>query len=297
MSVSQLNELLDEAVQRSQQLADRAGEAEDAAKTVEERIRTLGETIEQRSTDAHALFQDALAKLKEAEHRIEGSSDKSRTELHGIETHVEELRGKLTALVTAVKAASDELQQKKGTIESDMTDQVHQTEGHFQEATTKLEGLAGSVDERAGAAAKAIEALHTAVEDVQQGLAQARQRFAQELSDLATHIGTQVHTYVQSVSTALDQACSALVDSSNKVVEAHNGAVEALRAQFIDEAPKGFDDALAQIKEVLGNLARLCEGHEQTTQQKASAILTQVQEAQRLGESLNNVLTLASRLA
>jgi chromosome segregation ATPase len=291
-----INELFKEAIERSHEFVRNAQEAEEGAGDVAERARALTSAVEEESSEAHGLFQEATSQLREAEAELESAVQKAGSEMEGLRTQVAQVEAKVAALVAAVKSGADELEALKGQLTTDL-DQRHETaNGLFQDAAQRAEDLQGHLGERLQATSQAVTELNEAVSQAQSGLEESRARFLEGLEELGERAQTQVEAYADSVASALQEATQTLVDCGNQMVAAHNQAMEDLRVKFTEEAVARAETSFEPVRAAVEALGDLCRTQETELGQRADAILQKVEEALRLSEGLSPILQQAALL-
>jgi chromosome segregation ATPase len=288
-----INELFQEAVQRSHEFAQQAQEAEDGAGEISERAQALTAAVDEEAAEAHGLFQAATAQLQEAESELETAVQKAGSEMDGLRAQAAQVE----ALVAAVKAGADGLEACKSQLSSDLGQRQETANGSFQDTSERAQELQAHLAERLQTTTQAVSELSEAVSQAQAGLEEGRTRFLEGLQELGERVQTEVQAYAAGVESSLESATQTLVDCGNQMVAAHNQAMDVLRVKFTEEAVSRARTVFDPVRAAIETLGELCRTQEGDLGQRADAILQKVGEALRLSEGLSPVLQQAALLA
>ncbi|HLA78501.1 MAG TPA: hypothetical protein VJU18_13055 [Vicinamibacteria bacterium] len=295
-SAAIINELFEEAIDRSLQFAQVADTAAEAAEGLIERTKALGDQVVQEAEETHGLLRDLAEKLRDSESSLEAAGGKAGTGLQTLENRTNEVRARVAALVSAVTARARELEMRATETSQEAEQHVNAARGGLDAGSARTEELHESLRER-------LDDTQTAMGDLQQAIAasgkafeEARAAFFEAARDLETHARDRVQILLGAVSAATEAVTDALVECGDAVVAEHNTAMQAARSKIGEEAPQQAEVSLPLVKDAIEAVSTLCEQQEGSLDEQARAVLEKVQAALTLTESLGPRLDEARRL-
>jgi hypothetical protein len=293
---AQLNELLDEAVGQSTTFVGQAAEMQQAARDTAEKVRALGDRVRDESAEAHGLFGDVVTKLKEAESHLSDAEHRADGELSALRAKLDEVEGKLTALVSAAKTGVGELRAGTATITSDLEGREHELDSVFDAGQQKAQAIETHIGERLVAMRDALAALQQSVNESQQSLGTVVGAFSENLNQLTQKAQTQTAACVDAVSQAATRAADALSAAGDHIVQTHNDLMDAMRKKLDEEIPAQAAGALSKIQEAAQELENLCKTSDELLPELLGEVVKKVTDMASLTHQLEQPLAEAARL-
>jgi ABC-type transporter Mla subunit MlaD len=291
-----LNELLEEAVTRCLAFTEHSETMHEATDTCGNKVKALGDKVRDEAAEAHGLFADLAAKLREAEDHLGHADTKAGSELFALRQRVEAVESKVDALVSAVKSAASELHDSQTRIAHELESHDHEIDARFDNDQQKMHALEVDMGQRLQTVHDALAALQHSVEEAQHNLQTTTTHFFERLDHFTADAHTHVQTLMEALRHQVDGAVQAFEAAGNEIVAEHNHVMDALRQEFHEHAPKEAETTFAEVKAAVEQLVGICHQKDGALAQAAGEISKQVQEVVDLTERLEPPLAEASRI-
>jgi chromosome segregation ATPase len=291
-----LNQLIEDAAGRCEEVADEAADVSAAAEALARHLGALQERVSSEASEAHRQFQELGERIEEAEAQLEEGGAAAAAALGEVAQKADEAEEQAGALRERLKAALGDLDALTARLHGVLEGRTEATGGEVQALGDQIAQAQTRVQEALGAASEAIGSLKQAVAEAQQDLDQAGQRVVEALAQIEEGARAKTAAYTDAVSSASEAMEDALVGVTNRMLQSHNQAVVALRKKFAEEAAERVESSLEPLRSALGLLAELCGGEEEALFEASQHIVDAALEAGTLMEAVGPVLAAAAAL-
>jgi methyl-accepting chemotaxis protein len=294
-----LNELLDEAAQRCQELSENADRTLALLEETLAGAEQLADSIDATTTETRDRLTDLAAEMDQAAEDLAERGDDAGTALDGLARRAEEVQGTVRELIDHVREGLQALatgQQALADRFNADTETADQQLGDGLERMSDLQKLLGSELEKAD----------QAVKDFQQTFVDAEKEWDSRLTDfgeafdvLAENIREKTQAYATEIADILDnQRVGVLVQrlTNEMLIDSHNAAVDELGLHYETEVPQAAAEGLARLRTAVDDLARLSAEHAGVLRGKWAEIAVKAGEAKEAFAAMLPVLQDAQRV-
>jgi putative membrane protein len=291
-----INDLLEEAAQRCQELTEAANEASARVDELVASTGALEDRLAEGAEDAHGAFREAAAVLAAV-----------GTELRTLETQVPDAFERLgeqagavedvaEGVAPAVEGETTRLEQQQQRVAAALEARTDRLEAEAQALAERVVRAQAETVERLEEAGRSVDALRASLDSAHQGMAEAQAALLDRWSAGQEALAGQVTACAGAIGDGLDAAADALVEAANRMLNAHNQAVVTVRQKLTEEAPAALSPAFEPVRAAIFELTELCSAEGVDLEGRAQDILGRVQEALGAVSRILPVLNLAGRL-
>jgi len=288
-----LVELLEEATERANAFADEAREATESVGALIDRAGTVADSLAAEGEKAHGRFDRLAARLEGAEGELETAGRTARGQLDDLVGRAATVREEAEGLLSGINAEAEGLRTRK-------TEMLDLLDHQLASAGTDFASLSAQMDRIQAETEKGCAAAFKAVGDFRHAVALARDEFKlhrASVRDSMTEVRAaaldQARRCLEAVEALIVTQTGTLMDLGNRLLTEHNQTVVGTRKTLTEAATLVTLDPL--IDGVQG-LTKICNDHEQSVRERATAILTKAEEALVVVERMKPALSTAERL-
>ena len=281
-----LNELLEEAVQRSTELAERATAAAASAAGLLEGASALGEMAVEEARTLHQEMADALAALGHARERVDTEADRAASVLEDLPARADAAEGAVRLLLSGVRQDAAHLGEVRLSLLTRMRESSEKADVELQELARRAQELQERLDARLQEAEDHVARLRSAVADGRTQLAAEQSTLREAISSLAVLGDEKAHGFADSLHALLVILGRNVVEFVNTLVPSHNEALQKLRTGFTDESPGAgapdetwVEEKLKPLRDAVKELALLPAPAEEALSDPAAALFQQAESA------------------
>ena len=293
---AEINELFEEGITRSRELADAADEAMNAIDALAKQAEQVAQKVEEEGREACQHMRELVSKLEHAEGELDAGRVEAEGALQALSGKAGDLKDEAGDLLQRVKSSLGELEsrtsQLDGALDADMTTAQHD----FQELAQETHDAEVHLQEQVQQAATAIAALRTAVEDAREELAHKQDAWSTAAQALEATVHEQTAAWAAGLQGLLERQAGAMVEMANSMVDDHNQAMEAIRHRFEDQAPQELTAALQPVEHALEHLGQSAAQHGQALISEATELEQWTQQALPVLETVHAALEAAGGL-
>jgi chromosome segregation ATPase len=294
--MAELNELLEEAAGRAQDLSQDASEAIQGIRKLVDGARDLSETVDQQSQKAVAALRAVADKLDDAESRLESEVGETGNELDALATRAAAVREEVAGVLEQVKDALEKLSQRRQETQDTVDASLQTAAGDVGELGTQVQETSKGLSEHLDEAAEAVGQLRTAVTQAQADLQRKQGEWTRTLNEMALTARTETEFVGKGVTELLTRQTTALLDLGNHVIDEHNKAMDELKSAYAQEAKEKLAPPLQALTAKLEALGELSGNAKEALGTEADGLLGKVAAALPLIEQVKAVLGLTGRL-
>jgi len=251
---AEINELFEEGITRSRELADTADQAMNAIDAMAKEADELAQRVEQEGREVCRHMRELAARLGQAEGEVQTARGQAEGALEGLTTEALELKAGATELLERVRRSLDEVESRQGQLDAALDSRMGTAEQDFQELAQQAHEAQHEAEQQLHELAQAITTLRTGVETARAELEQKKDAWATASEALATG----AHGHVQDVGNALmallERQGGAIVSMTNAMVGHHNRAMDEVRSHFVEQAPQELEETLKPLEDALEHL-------------------------------------------
>lgn len=298
--MAELNDLLQEAIQRCGDLQEGSAEAAGAIEGLVEQAEGLADVIESAGGQTSRLLVELTAKLEEAQDTIKEAGQEAEGSLEALVARSTELEGRAGELLEAVRTGMDELEAAEKELDKRLEQEMDAVDADTQQLMLRMSDQRQALGKNLDAASQAMRAYTEAVDTAQREWDQKVRLFLDAMDEMEAAVREQLGDYCTEIEDLLDkERADVLVQrlANELLIHKHNEAVDLIEARFEvaprDEAPA----AMEALLEALQQLERLCGEHEQALGETAGAMRSAVAEAIGIVDAMTPVLDGATQIA
>jgi chromosome segregation ATPase len=294
--MAELNELLEEAAGRAQDLSQDASEAIQGIQKVVGGARDLSEKVDEQTQKAVTALRAVADKLEEAESHLESEVGDTGTEMDALATRAAAVREEVAGVLEKVKGSLETLAQKRQESQDSVDASLQTAAGDVAELGTQVQERAKALGDQLDDAAEKVAELRTAVAQAQADLQGKQGQWTTALNELALTAQSETEFVGKGMTDLLSRQTTALLDLGNHVIDEHNKAMDELKAAYAQQAKDRLAaplDALTAKLEALGELSGIAK---ESLGEEADNLLAKVAAALPLIDQVKAVLGLTSRL-
>ncbi len=294
-----INELLDEAAQRCQQLSEDSDRTLALLQEVLAGAEEVAATVEAETTQTRDHLADLTTELDEAESTLSSTAGEAGTALEGLEGRAEEVRNTVGALLARVRSALGELSSRQRDLSSRLDQQGGAADQEMEQALDRARELQTLLSGELEKASQAIEGFTEALEAEREEWDARRTSLLEALNALEEGVRAKTEAYASEIADLLDhQRVDVLVQrlANEMLIDSHNQAVDELGLHYEDELPPAAEEACTRLRTAVADLKQLCVEHQQVLRGKWTEIAAKAEQALQTAQSIQPVLQDASRL-
>jgi chromosome segregation ATPase len=259
MAMPLLNQLLEEAVTRCQELSQQAGETGDVADTVLDRSRQLGARVADEGRAALSRFQEVGRALEEAEDKLGAAEEAARRRLERVDARAEEARAEAAKLLDDVEGVRGELESARERTAADLEHQVEEAEERMAELARQIGELGQATQSQVAEALEDMTALGRTVAALRAALPEALLRLHGDLEGLEEAASQAVDQVLDAFEDSMQAHVDGFAELGQTLAAEHNRSVQALVKAFTQDAVAELGDALEPLRRATAALEQLAD--------------------------------------
>ncbi len=237
MSAPELNQLLQEAVRLTEDLAQHAETAATAATATAERATALGALAAQEADSLHQEMAQAVDALAHAREQVDHAASAAVDVLHSLPARAEEAESQIKALLAAVRDEVEKVDAARQHLLQATDGSARQLDAAFQELQARIQSLEQRAQGSMQQAHQHLESLQSAVTAAQEQVNAEGRKLNDSFRGLAALAQQSVQAMDVALSHALGDVATHVVELCNDAIQGHNGLVFAIRHGFTGETP------------------------------------------------------------
>jgi methyl-accepting chemotaxis protein len=256
-----LNELLEEAALRCQELSENADRTLTVLEEALAGAEQLADTIDATTTETRDRLSDLATEMENAAGEVADRGDETASALDALARRAQDVQQTVGEVLERVrgglKALHDGQQALADRFKPDTEAASRQTADAL-EAMGTLQTLLGEEVAKAG---QAVQAFSQTLADEQEEWKTRLTEFGEAFDVLAEGIREKSEAYATEIADILDnQRVGVLVQklTNEMLIDSHNAAVDELGRHYETELPPAAEEELAPLRTALTELARLC---------------------------------------
>jgi methyl-accepting chemotaxis protein len=288
-----LNELLEEAAQRCDALAQNADRTLALLEDTLAGAEQLADTIEAATTETRERLTDLASEMDEAAGELADRGEKTDSALDGLARRAEQVQGTVREVLDRVRAGLEALSAGRQAIAGRFKPDAETADQQVGDALDKmgeLQKLLASELEKAG---QSVQAFQQTLESAQKEWESRLTDFGEAFEALAKDVQEKTEAYATEIADILDnQRVDVLVQklTNEMLIDSHNAAVDELGLHYETEVPAAAEEQLARLRTAVDDLERLCAEHAGVLRGKWVEIATKAGEAKQAFAALVPVL-------
>lgn len=251
-----LNEALDEAIERVETLGRDVEEATAQVATLRERSAALGERLTATTAAAHERTESMLTQLEQAGEELRSRAAGVRDAVARLHDQSSTMATEAVATLASIRAELDGVEAVEQQVRTALAHSVAEVDG-------RVDALDAQADELLAVASQRLETLR--------GQAQGLREQAQQIHTSLTAAGTAVHAEMEALAADTRGRTDEIVAAQAAFAEQARAGIEGLRSNAdtaaratVEKMVEAFaTDAAAQLAESLGPLQAAIEQFEE----------------------------------
>ena len=278
MGSAPLIQLFEQAVERSTELADRAGKAEDEAEQVLQGATALTDLALQHADGLHKDFAQALEAIATAREQVDIEASRADIALDGLPARADATEAKVRALLEDVRQQATELAGVRARLVTRADESAQQVSAEFGDLAQRVQDLRQKMEARLVEADAQVKELVEAVEQGQTRLAEEARLLREAIQSMGILATDKAEAFAASMHAVMILAGRNVVNLCNEALKSHNAAFKSVRTGFTGEDPGGaggenwVEEALKPLRESLDAFALIPEPAKQLIELSAAAI-------------------------
>jgi hypothetical protein len=281
-----MNQLLDEAVQCSTELAARAAAGVSAAHDVVEQAQALGTKAVDEAERLHREYTETLQAIKHAGQQSGQAADAAAQAVHSVTPEAIKAATAVKDMLVAVEVEATHLAETRSRAFHGLDGSARQAETGFHDLAAQVQAFEEHLSARLGEAQEQLKHLQGVVREVTGDIAKAHQSLYEALDAL----GHSAHKVTSATAHGLEQMLAAVasgfVDYSDNAIWGHNEVVAAVRQGYLDEtksdpepASTHLGAAFDEARDALGRLQAMAEPAHSELKSATDAVLQESEKA------------------
>jgi uncharacterized phage infection (PIP) family protein YhgE len=265
---SVLNQLLEQAVERSTELTGRAEAAESEVEELLKNANTLHELALNHTEALHKDFAEALEAVTSARAELDNEAGRADAALDGVPGRAD-----------TTEAKANELAEVRTRLATRVDESAQQVGAEFHDLELRVDEFVKAMDNRLAALDLEVQDMLEDVEKAQTQIADDEQHLRDAVHSLGVLATDKAREFVASLHAVMILLGRGVVDVSNDVLKGHNAALKAMRTGFTDEEPGGGGDdetwihqALQPVRDAVAELALVPDPARQVLDQVAGIL-------------------------
>jgi DNA repair exonuclease SbcCD ATPase subunit len=231
-----LNELLEEAITRANELADEAVEAGQEAAAVLQRAQGLRDETERQAEEAHERFRALQEQLEDALREREEIGTETTTALEAARRRAGTVEKDVAELLEASRRSLAALEQQRQHLREAFAERIRETQGKASRLTRELQDVEQAAAAGLSAASEALGRLGQQVHETHQALVHARDEWGVSTRELAKAVQVEVQQLQAKRTRVMGDHAARLDDLKQRLASEHNKAVGTLLEALGDDA-------------------------------------------------------------
>lgn len=277
--MADLNELLEEAATRSNELADEADAAMTAIDDMVSQASDMSSQLETAAQHATSLLRDITALLTKTEADVEQGRSAVASGMQHLAAEAGTLKTHVEQLLASVKNGVAELAQHDAQSAAAL-DQVAQSfDGEVKELGQTQQELADAVEQDLQDASEAIAAFRTAVDEARAEYVHKQDEWRAAVDALEVGAQEQARFFTEGLDRLLAGHARALLDAANHLIERHNETMDHVGTRLGEESPRALEEALGPLTGVLETVVEQATNSKDQISARAAELLQEVRAA------------------
>jgi hypothetical protein len=232
-----INQLLEEAIQRSTDLAERADALAEEAGDIQETAGVFGRLAEHEADGLHREMLEALHALEQARQGVDTQADQASDTLDDLPGHGDASESKVRELLEGVRGDMAQLSELRGRLLADVDKSREAVDQQFQDLAERVQRLQEELAQGLRNAEESVEKLRRAVNDARARLAEQQPLLLEAIQSLPMLAGNEATTLAGYLHALLVLLGRSLFETCQRILHCHNEALKPLRAGFTGESP------------------------------------------------------------
>jgi hypothetical protein len=280
-----LNQLLEEAIQRSTEFTQKAQAATTEATDIAEAAEALGRTAVDEAETLHHAMADALEAIHTAKEEIDVEADRTAAVLNGLPARAETTEAEVKALLAGIHEDATHLSELRVRLLARVDASTLQAGSELRDLEGKVQELQQRLETRLTEANDHVAKLRQAVEEGRTHLDEEERNLREAIHSLGVLAMEKAGVFVDAVQATELILGRRIVEFCNHVADSHNTSMMAWRSQVTDETPAAspaetwVHQALQPMDDGLTELAALAEPAAQALRDAVAAITADANHA------------------
>ena len=286
MPVSQMNELLEEAVTRC---ADLTREADDLRSTIEgvrQRAQDLEERLEEAAGRSHRLTEDVGGRLDAAEGRVSSAVSAALGGMEELRTAASDTRGRVAQLLQAARASAGGIEEEKARLAGLLEERTSATTAAVADVAARARQLDADAAAHLDRAAACVDAFRAAVAEARDAVAEGKAALVAALDGVAEGARERAAAVIEAIDQGSEATAQVRVALANTMLKEHNDAVGVVLGRVADETSDHADEVVPPLGAVLEALSAICADGGASVRGRADGALAQIRMALQLAQGL-----------
>jgi hypothetical protein len=285
MGSAPLIQLFEQAVERSTELADRAGKAEDEAEQVLQGATALTDLALQHADGLHKDYAEALQAIATAREQVDIEASRADVALDGLPARADATEAKVRALLEDVRQQATELAGVRTRLVTRADESAQQVSAAFGDLAQRVQDLRQKMEARLVEADVQVKELVEAVKQGQTRLAEEARLLREAIQSMGILATDKAEDFAASMHAVMILAGRNVVNLCNEALKSHNAAFKSVRTGFTGEDPGGaggenwVEEALKPLRASLDAFALIPQPAKQLIEQSAAAIAQKAEKA------------------
>lgn len=248
---AEINELFEEGITRSGELADAADEAMDAIDEMAKDAEGLAKRVEDEGKEACQHLRELATRLEQAEAGVEKARGQADGALETLAARAGELKTEAGELLERARKSMAAVEARRDELDGSLDAQMASTQQDFQDLVGRTATAQSQAEEHLQEAAQRIAALRAAIETARSEFAVKQQAWSDAVYEVDAAVQETADEWVEGLNALLRRQSQALVEAGNAMVDQHNDAMDHLKRRFIEQAPQHLATALDPLEAAL----------------------------------------------
>lgn len=296
---AEINALLEEAVRRSTELAERAKAAEVETGAVLQGATALQAFSTDEAEALHHAMTDALDAIHVARDRIGEEGRRIGAALDDVPARADTTESAVTRLLAGVREDAAHLLELRSRLLDRANESTRQADADLQELARSVSDLEVRLNSGLLEATGQVDRLREAVVNGRAALEEEHGRMTEEIQALAVLAMDQARAFTATLHAVMLTLGRRLVELCNVAVDGHNAAMIEVRGGLTDDSPNGpmetwISGALEPVRAALQDLVDLQPPAEETLGGAVDSILQKADHSLATLQSIGDALEQAA---
>jgi len=299
VSTALLNQLFEEAGERSSEMAARAAAAATAAGMVVEEAKALGQKAVDEAERLHKEYTETINAVTHAREQAGQAAVAASEAVESVTPEILKAAQALDGMLMGMEGDLGHLGQERARLLHELNDSAHQAETDFHELAAKVGAFDEHLHARMKEAADQLEHFQQVLKLATAQLDKAREHLYEEMDILGRTAASVSDAAAEGMEAMLAAVASGLLDFSNNAITGHNEVAAAVRHGYLDEskadaqpAETYFDGIFEKITDALHLFEEVPEPVHSALQSALAAVLEPGEKAvnglMEVGQSLDH---------
>jgi DNA repair exonuclease SbcCD ATPase subunit len=291
-----LNDLLTEAIERSQAVSEDALTAEQALEAVAKRATEMAEGVETKSQEAHDRFRALSEELEHAQGELSSTAADARCRLEQAATKAAEVETEADELLERVKKGTGELEARKTRVAEELETETEATRNALADLASRITNFENDLGRRVDETLDGLSDLSQETEALRVAVPAAWEEFNQGLEELEEGAAEKMQTLADAFEGSMARQTSLFSDLGEKLVEEHNRAIEAFVKRFTEDLFSQMEQAVAPLKSAVDVLEGFCEDGQELATNQLGEVKDKLGEVRELLARIQPALEMTGQL-